>query len=116
MRLLGGAKKRSLKQTEKQQELRTKKLQKDQRRTRSDSKTFNKKRWGIDISSLSDKDLAGDFSKMKAITPYLVASKYDVRLSTAKNLLETLEKRGLIQLVAMNSNLKLYRVGEEALA
>lgn len=116
MCLLGGAKKRSLKQTEKQQGLRTKKLQKDQRRTGSDSKTFDKKRWGIDIPSLSDKDLAGDLSKMKAITPYMVASKYDVRLSTAKNMLETLEKRGLIQLVAVNSNLKLYRFGEEDLA
>lgn len=116
MRLLGGAKKRSLKQAEKQQELRTQKLQKDQRRTRSDSKTFDKKRWGIDIPSLNDKDLAGDLSKMKAITPYMVASKYDVRLSIAKNLLETLEKRGLLQLVAVNSNVKLYRFGGGDLA
>lgn len=81
-----------------------------------DSKTLEKKRWGIDIPSLSDKDLAGDLSKMKAITPYMVASKYDVRLSTAKNILDTLEKGGLLQLVAVNSNLKLYRFGEEASA
>jgi small subunit ribosomal protein S25e len=113
---MGGAKKRSLKQAEKQQTLRTKKIEKTQRKTRSDSPTFDKKRWGIDIPSLSDKNLAGDLSKMKAITPYLVASKYDVRLSTAKALLETLDQRGLIQLVAVNSNLKLYRFGQQDLA
>lgn len=112
MRAVGGAKKRSLKQAEKQQALRAKKLQKTQRKTRSDASSFDKKRWGIDIPSLSDKNLAGDLSKMKAITPYMVASKYDVRLSTAKTLLETLNQRGLIQLVAVNSNLKLYRFGQ----
>jgi len=66
---------------------------------------------GITIPNLAANDLAEELSKMKAITPYSVAAGYNIRLSAAKDMLETLEKRGLIQLVAGNSNLKLYKFG-----
>ena len=111
MKTLGGAKKRSLKKIEKQQRLQAKKQQREQRRRKSESKVPEKKIGGISIPNLEGKDLTEELSKMKAITPYVVASRYDIKLSTAKNMLEMLERRGLIQLVTGNTNLKLYRFG-----
>ena len=108
MKSLGGAKKRSLKQIERQQRLRTKKQQQEPRR-RSGSNVLDRRIGGVSLPGIEDKELVGELSKMKAITPYMVASRYDVRLSVAKNLLDSLQQRGLIQLMARNSNLKLYQ-------
>jgi small subunit ribosomal protein S25e len=102
---MGGAKKMSLKQAEKQQALRDQKMRGDQRRRRSDIP--EKKRLGIDLPDLQATN--EDLKKMKAITPYALASKYDIRLSKAKNMLYILEKRGLVSLVASTNNLKVYR-------
>jgi ribosomal protein S25 len=64
---------------------------------------------GVSLPGIEDKELVGELSKMKAITPYMVASRYDVRLSVANNLLDSLQQRGLIQLMARNNNIKLYQ-------
>ena len=104
---MGGAKKMSLKQAEKQQALRDQKMQGDQRRRRSDIP--EKTRLGIDLPDLEGNAMSEDLKKMKAITPYALATKYDIRLSKAKNMLYILEKRGLVSLVASTNNLKVYR-------
>lgn len=104
---MGGAKKMSLKQAEKRQSSRDQKMQGDQRRRRSDIP--EKKRLGIDLPDLQGKAASDDLKKMKAITPYTIATKYDIRLSKAKNMLHILEKRGLVSLVASSNNLKVYR-------
>jgi small subunit ribosomal protein S25e len=106
---LGGAKKRSLNQIERQQKLRTKKQQQEPRKKRSGSNVLDRRIGGVSLPGVEDKELVGELSKMKAITPYMVASRYDVRLSVAKNLLDSLQQRGLIQLMARNSRLKLYQ-------
>ena len=104
---MGGAKKMSLKQAEKQQRLRDQKMQGDQRRQRSE--ILEKQRLGIDLPDLHGKATSEELKKMKAITPYALATKYDIRLSKAKNMLYILEKRGLVSLVASTNNLKVYR-------
>ena len=109
MKSLGSAKKRSLKQMERQQTLRTKKQKQEPRKKRTSANILNHRTEGASLPGVEDKELIGEISKMKAITPYMVASRYDVRLSVAKNLLDSLQQRGLIQLMARNSNLKLYR-------
>jgi small subunit ribosomal protein S25e len=106
---LGSAKKRSLKQMERQQTLRTKKQQQEPRKKRTSANVLNKRTGGVSIPGVEDKELMGEISKMKAITPFMVASRYDVRLSVAKNLLDSLQRRGVIQLRAGNGNLKLYQ-------
>ncbi len=47
--------------------------------------------------------------KMKAITPYTVASRLDLRLSAAKDLLQELEREGKIEYVSGSKNLKIYK-------
>jgi len=105
---MGGAKKRSLKQIERQQSLRSKKQQQEPRK-RSDVTASDRLRGGVGLPGVEDKELVAELSKMKAITPYMVASRYDVRLSVARDLLNSLQQRGVVQLMAGNSNLKLYQ-------
>ena len=106
---MGGAKKRSLKQIERQQTLRSKKGQQEPRRRRTELTAVDRLRGGISLPGVEDKELVAELAKMKAITPYVVASRYDVRLSVAKNLLNSLQQRGVVQLMAENRNLKLYQ-------
>jgi small subunit ribosomal protein S25e len=101
-------KKRSLKQIEKQQRMQS---QKKEERTRSRSRTSaDKIIRGLSIPKVNDKSLKSDLSKMGAITPYSIASKYGLRLSLAKDFLEVLEKRGSIRAVEGNSRIKVYRL------
>ncbi|NIW11392.1 MAG: hypothetical protein GWN33_13195 [Gammaproteobacteria bacterium] len=45
---------------------------------------------------------------MKTLTPFAVASRFNLRLSVAKDLLEELEHKGVIQFVSRSRNLKIY--------
>jgi small subunit ribosomal protein S25e len=106
---MGGAKKKSMAQAEKQQQLQSQKEEKtDKKKT---SKSAEKKISGIDLPNVKDKELMAELSKMKAITPYSVATRYNLKISIAKDMLETLEKGGNIQRVAGNSSLKIYKFG-----
>jgi ribosomal protein S25 len=48
--------------------------------------------------------------KMKAITPYSVASRLDLRISVAKDLLQQLEQKGKIEYVSGSKSLKIYKL------
>ena len=48
--------------------------------------------------------------KMRAITPYAVASRLDLRLSVAKGLLQQLERKGMIEYVSGSKNIKIYKL------
>jgi len=104
---MGGAKKKSLAQAEKQQDLQSQKPDKK----KSAKQQMEKKISGIDISNIKEKELDVELSKMKAITPYTIATRYNLKLSIAKDLLESLERLGKIQQVAGSSNLKVYKFG-----
>ncbi|MGC8849880.1 MAG: hypothetical protein ACP5QI_05345 [Candidatus Bathyarchaeia archaeon] len=51
-----------------------------------------------------------EISKMKAITPFSVASQYDLKVSAAKVLLRRLAEKGLIEAVAGCSRIRIYKV------
>jgi ribosomal protein S25 len=106
---MGGAKKKSIAQAEKQQTLQSSKQEKTDKK--KGSKPAEKKLGGIDLPNVKDKDLIAELSKMKAITPYSVATRYNLKIGIAKDLLETLENGGSIQRVAGNSALRVYRFG-----
>jgi ribosomal protein S25 len=46
---------------------------------------------------------------MNVLTPYAVATKYNIRISTAKDFLEQLEANGAVQIVSASHNLKIYK-------
>jgi len=103
---MGGGKKRlTLKQMAKTQS------RKDQQRKerKSGRSTTEKKSLGITLPDLKSKKVIGQLKTMKAITPYTVASRFDLRLSVAKNLLRELERRRIIEYVSGSKNLKIYK-------
>jgi len=107
---MGGAKKKSLSQAEKQQQLQTKKQEKQEPKKTAKTKLPEKKVGGIEIPRIENKKLVSELSEMKAVTPYTIASKYNIRQSVAKNLIRELESQGVISPVSGNSRLRIYKV------
>jgi len=68
-----------------------------------------KKTTGILIPDIKGGKMLEELKKMRVLTPYAVASKFNIRVSAAKDLLEQLESDGLIQLVSGNHNIKIYK-------
>jgi len=46
---------------------------------------------------------------MNVLTPYTVASRFNIRISTAKDFLEQLEQSGAVELVSGSHNIKIYK-------
>ncbi len=55
------------------------------------------------------KEVLDQLKKMKVLTPYTVATRFDLRLSIARDFLEELEKQGLVKFVSGSKNLKVYK-------
>ncbi len=102
---MGGKKKQSLKQMEKAEK---KKSGKKARHAASPS-SENKSIPGITPPNLKEDKLKGELKKMKVLTPYSVASRFDLRLSTARDFLEELERKGMVKFVSKSRNLKIYQ-------
>jgi len=105
---MGGAKKLSLARAEKQQQMQTGKQEQKPSSTKAKA-TAEKKMGSIGLPDLTEKELMAELSKMKAITSYQVASRYNVKLGVAKNLLSKMEQSGHIKMVSRNANVKIYR-------
>lgn len=68
-----------------------------------------KKPAGVIMPNPWDDKIAKEIQKMKVLTPYTVASRFNLRLSIAKDLLEELHKQGKITLVSTGRHLKIYK-------
>ena len=106
--MMGGSKKESISQMEKQQKLQAQKKSGKQKKAPR-RKTLEETIKGVDIPHVPIKDLSNDLQKMKAITPYSLAMKYSIKLSLAKGWLKQLDQKGTIQKIAGNSSLKIYK-------
>jgi len=106
---MGGAKKQSLSQVEKQQALRTKK-QKGEVTKKTQTKAYEKRIGGINLPNVSNESLINELKEAKAVTPYTLASKYNLRMSVAKRILGELVKQGIVQPITGNSRLRVYKV------
>ncbi len=69
-----------------------------------------KKASGIGVPNLDDAKFVADLSKMGALTPYSIASQFNVRLSVARDVLEELERRRLVKSVGGNTRIKIYKL------
>ncbi len=58
--------------------------------------------------NLTTEELLEELDKIKALTSYAVASRFEINLSKAKVLLRNLEEQGLIRCVGGNSRMRLY--------
>ena len=106
---MGGAKKRSLAQGEKQQKLQKGKQQKEKKTTAKRSRTGAQlKKDGATAQEIIEKDF-DELAKIKVLTPYTVAKKYNIKINESKKILEMLEEKRTIQEVARSSRLKVYK-------
>ena len=68
-----------------------------------------KQNMSISVPNLDDK-FVGELSKIGALTPYLIATRFNVRLRVARDILEELERRRLVKLEGGNARIKSCRI------
>jgi ribosomal protein S25 len=66
----------------------------------------------VEIPDITSKEVLGALRSMKAITPTGVATRFNLKVSVAKRMLDQLEDKGTIRLVAQSRNLKVYEMPE----
>ena len=80
------------------------------KKSKAKGKTVVEKRpRGLQSPELSDPKLVGEIQRMGVITPFSLASQFNLRLSVAKDLLEELERRKLVTLVGGNARIRIYQ-------
>jgi ribosomal protein S25 len=62
----------------------------------------------VDAINANSPELLDAMKKMKAVTPPAVASQFNLKVSVAKKILEELNTKGTIKLVAHTNNLRVY--------
>jgi small subunit ribosomal protein S25e len=102
----GGKKKQSLKQMTK---TKTPKELKHKDR-KSDAPPAAKKSLGLTMPDLNSQKVMGELKGLKVLTPSVVATRFNIRLSLAKTFLKELEKRKMIEYVSGGKNLKIYKL------
>ena len=108
---MGGAKKKSLAQMEKQQVQQDAGSKKPEPAKKTKGKTIaEKKTAGIGLPNFEDAKFTGELSKLGALTPYAIATQFNVRLSVARDILEELERRRLVKPVGGNARIKVYKL------
>ena len=108
---MGGAKKKSMAQMEKTQDQSDKKDEPagGAKKGAKGKPIAEKRPRGLQAPDISDPKLLGEIQKMGAITPYTLASQFNLRLSVAKDLLEELERRRLVTFVGGNARIRIYQ-------
>jgi len=102
----GGKKKQSIKQMTKPK---TPKEEKHKDKKQAEAPAA-KKSLGLIMPDADDKKVLGELKGLKVLTPSVVASRYNIRLSLANAFLKELEKRKIVEYVSGGKNLKIYKM------
>jgi small subunit ribosomal protein S25e len=100
----GGKKNKSLKQMTK-----TKAPKEPKEKEKTDAQPQAKKSLGLTMPDINNKKVMGELKGLKVLTPSVVASRLNIRLSLAKDFLNELEKRKMVEYVSGGKNLKIYK-------
>jgi small subunit ribosomal protein S25e len=105
---MGGKKKLGLKQMERMQEKRD---EEDKAKGKKEKTGPVKERRTIGVipPDAKNEKIVNEVKKMNVLTPYAVASRFNVRISAAKDFLEQLEQNGAVQLVSGSHKIKIYK-------
>ena len=107
---MGGAKKKSLAQMEKQQVQQDEGKKPEPAKKAKGKTVAEKKTSGIGLPNLEDAKFMGELTKIGALTPYSIASQFNVRLSVARDILEELERRRMVRSVGGNTRIKIFKL------
>jgi len=102
----GGKKKQSLKQMTKPKKPKEPK----QKEQKTEAAPAAKKTLGLTMPDINNQKVMGTLQGMKVLTPFSVATRFNIRLSLAKTFLRELEKRKMVEYVSGGKNLKIYKM------
>jgi small subunit ribosomal protein S25e len=102
----GGKKKQSLKQMTKPKKPKEPKGKEQ----KTGAAPAAKKTLGLTMPDIDNQKVMGTLKGMKVLTPSVVASRFNIRLSLANAFLRELEKRKMIEYVSGGKNLKIYKL------
>ena len=99
---MGGAKKKSISQMARQQQLKDEasKEKKEEKEKRKAPTSVNE--------LYNENEVAKAIMELKAVTPYALASQLNVRVGVAKRILRGMEEKGTVKLVSGSSRLRVY--------
>ena len=103
---MGGKTKKPISAMEKQQKLREmkeKKVKEEKKEERKEKKISSPL---IPLEVV--KQLENELNSMKCITPYVLASKFGLKIGVAKSVLKELENRGILRCIARSSRISIY--------
>ncbi|MBS7606584.1 30S ribosomal protein S25e [Candidatus Bathyarchaeota archaeon] len=106
---MGGKKKLTLSQAEKALMREAQKKEGKKETKTKEPARVEKKIAGIIPPDLKDDKVLREIQRMKVLTPYTVASRFNLRLSVAKDFLEELQRQGLIEHVSSGRHIKIYK-------
>jgi small subunit ribosomal protein S25e len=104
---MGGKKKLGLKQMERMQDKRD---EEDKSKKKEKAGAPKERRTiGVIPPDAKNEKIVSEIKKMTVLTPYTVATRFNVRVSAAKDFLEQLQENGVVQLVSGSHNIKIYK-------
>jgi small subunit ribosomal protein S25e len=104
---MGGKKKLNLKQMERMQDKKDEE-DKDKKKEKTGAPR-EKKPLGILPPDIKSEKIMTELKKMSVLTPYAVATRFNVRISAAKDMLEKLEEDGKIHFVSGDHSIKVFK-------
>ena len=105
---MGGKKKLGLKQMERMQEKRDQEGKSKEKKEKA-GPPKERRTIGVVPPDAKNEKMVNEVKKMNVLTPYAVASRFNIRISAAKDFLEQLEQNGAVQLVSGNHKIKIYK-------
>lgn len=105
---MGGKKKPTISQAEKAL-LREARKQEGKKGKAREMTRAEKKITGIIPPNPKDERVIKEIKRMRVLTPYLLASRYNLRISVAKDFLEELHRQGVITRVSSSRYVKIYK-------
>ena len=105
---MGGKKKLGLKQMERMQEKRDQEGKSKEKKEKA-GPPKERRTIGVVPPDAKNEKIVNEVKKMNVLTPYAVASRFNVRISAAKDFLEQLEQNGAVQLVSGSHKIKIYK-------
>ena len=106
---MGGKKRLGLKQMERMQKKRDEESRSKDKKKEKAGPIREKRTIGVIPPDVKNEKIVNEVKKMNVLTPYAVASRFNIRISAAKDFLEQLEQNGAVQLVSGNHKIKIYK-------
>ena len=107
---MGGKKKLNLKQMERMQDKKDAEDKDKKKKEKAGGGPKERKQSAVVPPDANNEKIIAELKKMQVLTPFAISTRYNIRISAAKEFLQQLQQNGKIQLVSGNHNLKIYKV------